>query len=672
MVVADQSHRDLLEEAGVETIEVLAPLWRNTQAREYTDLHGEPVRGLVDFTHVYVLHLTAQTAAATETAYNRIRGGDLARYVALDALFSAQGCFTSTFDPDDPYYDQQWGLHNDGSFPDDSVITAVEDVDVNFPEAAEIQSTCDTHIAILDTGVRSTHDDLADNYDASLDTSIVGGSTSDTASHGTLTAGVAAAITDNDEGIASPGGIGSAKKTLVNVKVAGNLSYSTSDLVEGIEYATRHDVPVINMSLGQCVKPNLAPDAAFLWPLRDAMYNAFISGVLPVAAAGNGDPVIGCNVREIYPAAFERLALGVGHILPDSTRNSNFDAGYWVDVVAPGGHADNDDNRHAYIVSTCYSGDSDYADGSTCGYFGGTSASAPLTSAIAALLWSFEPDLTNEDVAQVLMRTARDYGATGPDHEWGAGLIRADDAMEYVGCDNVFEKGSITGYDDITAGSFRTQRFRNVKVLNDTTDTWLTTYARPWKVEKDIDFGSTTVNDYWARTRGCPTWADTLDYDGNWHATWADVTQISGGEGTIFGFIYEVWADDTMAEFLGWYPDHPDSAATWEWNYSLTSPESSSRLALGAPTDNDATLRASMTADDHAVFRFSLANDSVVNLQVFDVRGRLVREWELGRLVEGNHEVRWDAPISGRTAAGVYFARLRAGESTARTKLVVH
>jgi len=63
----------------------------------------------------------------------------------------------------------------------------------------------------------------------------------------------------------------------------------------------------------------------------------------------------------------------------------------------------------------------------------GTSMATPHVSAVAALLWSTDPDLSNADVRDAMTATALDLGADGRDMEYGYGLVQAYDAWQYLG-----------------------------------------------------------------------------------------------------------------------------------------------------------------------------------------------------------------------------------------------
>ena len=128
-------------------------------------------------------------------------------------------------------------------------------------------------IAILDTGVDTTHPDLTSNciggYDFINETSEM----RDNNGHGTHVAGIAAAA-DNGIGI-----IGANPRALI-MPVTVMQSDGTGDMatiIRGINYAINHGATVINMSFG-----SYSNSAA----LRQALAAAYQSAVL-VAAAGN-------------------------------------------------------------------------------------------------------------------------------------------------------------------------------------------------------------------------------------------------------------------------------------------------------------------------------------------------------------------------------------------------
>ncbi len=74
--------------------------------------------------------------------------------------------------------------------------------------------------------------------------------------------------------------------------------------------------------------------------------------------------------------------------------------------------------------------------------------------------------------------------------------------------------------------------------------------------------------------------------------------------------------------------------------------------------------------------RFAIPSPSPVDLKIYDVRGRLVKDVlnsAAGAMAPGMHEVRWDGRDNNRhkVASGVYFYRLSAGHLSATRKMVM-
>ena len=63
----------------------------------------------------------------------------------------------------------------------------------------------------------------------------------------------------------------------------------------------------------------------------------------------------------------------------------------------------------------------------------GTSMATPHVSAVAALVWSAFPELSNIQIREALTATAQDLGATGRDNLYGYGLVQAKDAIDSLG-----------------------------------------------------------------------------------------------------------------------------------------------------------------------------------------------------------------------------------------------
>lgn len=65
-------------------------------------------------------------------------------------------------------------------------------------------------------------------------------------------------------------------------------------------------------------------------------------------------------------------------------------------------------------------------------YFDGTSMATPHVAGVAALVWSYNPSWTNEQIRSALQATALDLGLPGRDAAYGYGLIQAKAALDYL------------------------------------------------------------------------------------------------------------------------------------------------------------------------------------------------------------------------------------------------
>jgi subtilisin family serine protease len=279
-------------------------------------------------------------------------------------------------EPNDPYFDQQWGLP-----------------EINAPEAWEVEEG-DTSIiiGIIDTGVDWGHPDLVDKVvSTGYDFVNNDNDAMDDNGHGSHVAGIAAATTDNGIGIA---GVAWNCKILPVKVMQSNGTGSYSDVANGVIYAANNGAKIINLSLGGYAESYL---------LRDALENAYTTTVI-VAAAGNGRwPIEGILANPFFPAAWP-FVIGVEAGVPGgglagfsnydpSGPIESFNNGLNYEMRAPG----------VNIYSTIplfhphrYS----YAS------WNGTSMAAPFVTGTVALLRSHFPSWSNEFIMGQLVYTS--------------------------------------------------------------------------------------------------------------------------------------------------------------------------------------------------------------------------------------------------------------------------
>jgi len=264
---------------------------------------------------------------------------------------------------------------------------------VHAPAAWATTTGAGTVVAVLDSGVDPDQPDLAGRV--TVGPNYADGT--DIGDHGTMVSTVLAGARGNGVGAAGV----APDVSLLSVRVCAPAGCQSSSIANGITYAADHGAAVINLSLG-------GPDASPV--VQRAVDYALGKGAVVVASAGNyGTPCAAGQVDECgnpleYPAAYP----GVVSVSSGDAAGAQSWAehGPLVDLSAPGagilvGLPGSDDFRYALAA--------------------GTSFSAPMVSAAAALVKTVAPATSAADVASMLRGTA------APQRTWpagyGAGLL---------------------------------------------------------------------------------------------------------------------------------------------------------------------------------------------------------------------------------------------------------
>ncbi len=229
--------------------------------------------------------------------------------------------------PDDPKFldGTLWGLNNTGQ------NGGTPDADIDAPEAWDVLSSAsNVVVAVLDTGVRYTHEDLAANMwvnpnDGGHGTNALAGTNdpSDDSGHGTMIAGILGAVGNYGIGV-----VGVAWRVqIMACKCFDNFGVgNVSAAVACLDYARANGARIINASWG--FTNSLA--------LSNAFYSVRNAGVIVVAAAGNSHADI--DVSPTYPASYDfDNVVSVAYTTRNDTlgTNSNYGATN-VDLAAPG------------------------------------------------------------------------------------------------------------------------------------------------------------------------------------------------------------------------------------------------------------------------------------------------------------------------------------------------
>lgn len=255
----------------------------------------------------------------------------------------------------------------------------------------------DVIVAVVDTGVDLNHSDLTDRLIQGFNAIDNTKPAADDVGHGSHVAGIIAASVNNNLGIAGM----TWNNPIMPVKVLDNSGAGNAyNVAKGIIWATDHGAKVINMSLGNYAQADF---------LHDAVKYAYDRDVVLVAASGNdntSDPG--------YPAAYPEV-VAVAATDSDFQKASFSNFGNYIDVSAPG----------VNIASTYKN--NQYAS------LSGTSMASPHVAALAALIRSANPALTNKQVMDILRNTASDLGSAGQDPYYGFGEIDVTRALEATG-----------------------------------------------------------------------------------------------------------------------------------------------------------------------------------------------------------------------------------------------
>jgi len=309
--------------------------------------------------------------------------------------------------PDDPYVAEQWHLSNTGQ------KNGTPGVDVNAELAWTLTAGAGQLVAVIDTGVDTSHNDLVvtpgyDYVDDDSDSNPIDNA------HGTAAAGVIGAIGDNEIG-----GAGVAYEAeIYGIRMLGGYT-SFQDTYDAFVEAVDAGASVINNSWGfgdDC------PDIQMYGIFEDMFDYAEEEGrdgrgTAVVFSAGNG----ACDMSNDGLQAFDSVIS-----VTATDRNDNLESyssfGDHVDITAPSGGIITTDIMGSEGYGD-YQGDEDYT-----GTFSGTSASAPVVSGGLALMFAANPRLTAAEAREAMCQTAvrndladGDYDETGWSPYYGCG-----------------------------------------------------------------------------------------------------------------------------------------------------------------------------------------------------------------------------------------------------------
>ena len=310
-------------------------------------------------------------------------------------------------------------------------------------------------VAVLDTGVRLDHPDLAGKllpgYDFVSDTRYSndgngrdndpsdpgdwttagycgsGEPSSSSSWHGTQVAGLIGAATDNGVGIAGTGW----NVKVLPVRVLGRCGGEDSDIIAGMRWAAGLSAdPYVNPNPARVINMSLGSSGSCPASYSDVIAELNAAGVTVVIAGGNDT---GHAVSVPANCAGAVAVAGIRHF---GSKVGYSNVGPQMAIAAPAGNCVNDSGACLYPLMTSTNSGSTapaanpYSDGTD--YSVGTSFAAPLVAGTAALMLSVDPALTPAALKQALQASARPFPGSGSSADVTA--CRAPTATDQLEC----------------------------------------------------------------------------------------------------------------------------------------------------------------------------------------------------------------------------------------------
>jgi len=620
--------------------------------------------------------IAAIAAEVDEAELDDIRKDPNIEYVEPDHVVHIDATY-----PDDPKFSDLWGLHNTGQ------AGGTAGADIAAPEAWDTQTgSSDVVIAVIDTGVDYTHEDLngnmwvnenegigdlnGDGYPgvAELDDDGDGltdedsegrqpgepGYTNDLEDdddengyvddiygydfcgyngklrdsdpmddhgHGSHVSGTIAAVGNNDTGVV---GVCWEASIMALKFIHSSGDGDTSDAIACIQYATMmkqdHDIPVIALN-------NSWGGGSFSQSLKNAIIAAHNAGILFVASAGNDGQ--DNDVTPHYPASYDVdnvIAVAATDHNDDLADEAKWASNYGdesVDLAAPG----------VNILSTVPFG-SGYVSA------GGTSMATPHVTGAVGLVKAQYPSLTHLEIKQRILDSVDSVGlevVTG-------GRLNASSAATMV----VLSSFTATAEDNKVNLLWCTEvEMDNVGFAIYRSDAKDGNYTRIAFVPGAQD--SETSNDYQL--------IDKQVQPGHTYYYYLEDVDLAGKR--TKSYVIRVVLPAAQVSL-------PVVAVPPQTKLEIL-PKQNSLLVNYPNPFNPATW-----------IPYNLAEAADVNIQIYDVRGHLVRTLHLGHRPAGFYLSRdraayWNGrdDTGDRVGSGVYYYCLSAGNFSATRKMVV-
>ena len=359
------------------------------------------------FDKIYTAEINSANLSPALKSFSK---NEFVDYIHINNKISLNSIVNNNITPNDPYYSEQYYLQKilmesawNITTGDSTVIIGVVDsgLDFDHPDLKncfKINYNENPNNGIDDDGNGFVDDwrgwnFVSNNNDPTDDNNF---------SHGTSVTGVICAGFNNGIGIAS---VAPSCKVLV-LKAFDYQGNGFDDVVaSAILYGIMMNAKVFNFSFGDYIYSGL---------IRDVIKYAYSKNITIICSAGN-------DATDVlhYPSAFDEV-ISVGASDELDRRASFSSYGETVDIYAPGSN----------ILTTSILGKGESQYGNNYAHISGTSFSAPIVSAISALLISKNSNLKNEEIRGILTSSTDLFpGQIGWDHNYSSGRVNAFNAL---------------------------------------------------------------------------------------------------------------------------------------------------------------------------------------------------------------------------------------------------
>lgn len=349
--------------------------------------------------------VTKSNSVQSSTLHLTLEQKELSKIKNIEKTFVYQNCVANinqieeTQTPNDPLYSSQWALQllnysvPNGLAPKQKIKIAISDTGFDYLHE-DLNSNLWVNSSELNgkDGIDDDNNgciddihgcDVADN-DPDVDVNTYKSNLID---HGTHVAGIIGAVSNNSIGIT---GVASNIELILIKAFSSKRKTTTADLLRSIYYAVDSGASILNCSWGSGSKPNLAEFNAFEY--------ARLNDVVVVVAAGNSSTY----ASKTSPA-------GLTNVLTVGSHNSKFQLstfsnfGTSVDILASGG--DGVERRNESILSLGIN--------NTYTQKKGTSMASPIVAASLAIIKSYFPQLTRNELINLVLENSDSINVTG-------------------------------------------------------------------------------------------------------------------------------------------------------------------------------------------------------------------------------------------------------------------